>query len=324
MSSNGSLGRLCVDTGLTIVDIGARGGQFGFGNLAWVEPWTRYVAFEPDPEAAPAAAVELRDRHSWRDVTLVPYALATQRGTAQLTITEQPGLSSLLEPDLEVAGAYYSEPFYEPRQRIDVPTMTLDEAAREYRFEEAAFIKLDTQGTELDIMQSGIGLLENGVLAVLVEVEFQPFYTDQPLFGDVDCFLREHGYRIATLDRTHLRRSGYDPEIYSRRELVWGHALYLRRFETLPQSLDLGKFVTRAAALYTSFDLMDLALELLDSPAARASLNDAERRACRDELHAYAARRTQFLRCRYRGKRHGWVSKILDHTSTDKSKPFTT
>jgi len=105
-------------------------------------------------------------------------------------------------------------------------------------------IKLDTQGSELDILTGAINALR-GVIALEIEVEFNPIYTGQPLFADVDTFLRRHGFVLWRLE--HLVHYGFSSESshydvsecqwFDDREvgfmaqggqLFWGHAYYLR------------------------------------------------------------------------------------------------
>jgi len=51
-------------------------------------------------------------------------------------------------------------------------------------------LKIDTQGSELDILESGLELLSSSLVGVYVEVEFQP------LFRDVDKLLAAHDFII--------------------------------------------------------------------------------------------------------------------------------
>ena len=51
------------------------------------------------------------------------------------------------------------------------------------------FIKLDTQGSELDILHGAGSLLDN-CSGLQLEVMFSPLYEGQPLFADVDAYLR--------------------------------------------------------------------------------------------------------------------------------------
>ena len=55
------------------------------------------------------------------------------------------------------------------------------------------FLKLDVQGAELDVLRGATQTLEN-VLVIESEVEFVPLYKDQPLFGEMQVFLRERGF----------------------------------------------------------------------------------------------------------------------------------
>lgn len=67
-------------------------------------------------------------------------------------------------------------------------------------------MKVDTQGTELDVPQ-GAGRLLDSVLAVELEVEFVPQYVGQALFADVDTFLRRQNLMLRGLRRTYWRES---------------------------------------------------------------------------------------------------------------------
>lgn len=54
-------------------------------------------------------------------------------------------------------------------------------------------IKLDTQGSELDILRGASRALSSCTL-IEIEVEFNPIYEGQNLFCDVDRFLRDRGF----------------------------------------------------------------------------------------------------------------------------------
>ena len=55
------------------------------------------------------------------------------------------------------------------------------------------FIKLDTQGAELEILKNGTKNLKNSI-AIQLEVSFFNLYENQPTFGDVDIYLRSIGF----------------------------------------------------------------------------------------------------------------------------------
>src|SRR5262249_46261646 len=122
-----------------------------------------------------------------------------------------------------------------------------------------------TQGTELDILQSGSRLVRESLLAVHTESLFQPFYKGQSLFADVDSFLRGNGFALFSLNRTTLRRSGYRPSLYSKRVVAWAHCLYMREPETLlaAEPEKLRRNLPRLLALALAFEHYDLSLEIV-------------------------------------------------------------
>jgi hypothetical protein len=53
---------------------------------------------------------------------------------------------------------------------------------------------------------------------ITTEVEFVPLYEGQPLFGDIDVFLRQHGFKLLNLYDLWTQEDG---------QLTAGDAVYL-------------------------------------------------------------------------------------------------
>jgi hypothetical protein len=158
--------------------------------------------------------------------------------------------------------------------------VTLDVAATAGGFTDACFLKLDTQGTELEILRSGAALLPS-VLGVKVEASFRPYYRGQALFSDVDTYLRGHGFELFALERAHFRRTGYRPRLYSRRGLAWAHCLYLREPAGLPREA-----LTRLLGLALAWQQVDLAVEIAGVlPEFLADVETAAARLTRYRLY---------------------------------------
>jgi hypothetical protein len=94
--------------------------------------------------------------------------------------------------------------------------------------ERVDFLDLDTQGTELEILQGAAAFLSTSVVAIKTEVEFAELYQGQPLFGDLDRYLRDLGFVLFDLSRSHCRRQIVPADQLTRGQLVWGDAVYLR------------------------------------------------------------------------------------------------
>jgi FkbM family methyltransferase len=183
---------------LVVVDAGARAGLAGFAAL---RSRIELHAFEPDREAADALAQQA----GWRAMRVEPVALAAAAGEVVLHVARHGALSSLLEPDLDAYDALFGHMAthaawrrgLETVARRRVPATTLDVWAAAHGVSAIHFLKLDTQGSELDVLRGGDGLVaRGGVHVVQVEVALQPFYRGQPRFSEVDAWLTGRGFAL--------------------------------------------------------------------------------------------------------------------------------
>lgn len=287
-----ALNQFLASAGLTFVDVGGRGGALPA--LKPLAPLARYCASEPDCEEAERVVDELVAEH-WREVTIIREAIASRRGEATLYLTKQRGMSSLLEPDPAVTRHFYLRRKFVVTGTTTVPTLPLDDAAAKYGFTDACFLKLDTQGTELDILKSGGQLVGRSIVGVHVECLFRPFYKGQSLFADVDAHLREEGFSLFTLARMNLRRDSLRMEECSARVAAWAHCLYLREPETLlaggPAVSD--RDLPRLLALAVAFYQFDLASEVMAAIRDTRLLSGRDADCVASDLSARVQRTTR-------------------------------
>ena len=278
---------------IKLIDVGARGGALA--RLRWLAPTAHYYAVEADRQEAEALQTQLRDAGSWRGATVIPSALWSHDGAATLYVTRLPGLSSLRKPNERVIRRYYRGEEFEVVSTVTVPTLTLEAAARRHDCLDACFLKLDTQGTELDILRSGEPLLRESVLGVQVEVEFHEFYEGQPLFADVDAYLRGFGFTLFDLHRSLHRRAGYRSAWYSRRQVVWAHALYFKDPASARRGSDERQLreVVRLLGLALAFEHHDLATELAGVGESSALLERVYGTAVRDDVEGLVDQRSR-------------------------------
>lgn len=239
-------------TGLTLVDIGGR--RSVVRELRLLAPFAHYVTCEPDRDEA--ARLADAHRHAWHQFTVVPAAIGGSIGDAPMYVTKKAGMSSLLEPDPAVVQRFVRSDRFEVIGSVRVPTLTLDAAAAAHAFTDACFLKLDTQGTELDILRSGPDVMRT-VVGVSVEMAFRPFYRGQPVFGEVDAFLRALGFELFQLERTNVRHAPAHLDLVSERVTTYAHALYFRE----AASSDAAGRV-RLLALLLAYRYFDLAFAI--------------------------------------------------------------
>lgn len=131
------------------------------------------------------------------------------------------------------------------------------------------FIKIDIQGGELAVFKNALRVL-SGVMAIQTEVEFVELYKKQPMFADVDIFLRGQGFQFHTFMGFGSRP--FKPIVVDGNpnkgihQYLWSDAVYVRdwlRLEQLPE-LKLKKLAVIAHDILRSYDLAHLVLLTLD------------------------------------------------------------
>lgn len=228
------------DLPIVVVDVGARGGA----ESSWsaLPTSSKVIAFEPDDQECERLNRREQDRGEHR-VTYVPIALGKQRGLAPFFQTASPHCSSNLRPIEELCARFPIFTGIAVQSESQIELVPLDDWCRENDVRNIDFIKLDTQGSELDILIGAQHILKS-TLIVETEVEFNPIYENQPLFGDIDSHLRAQGFELwgidslnfcqltgSTLPTTPVQTAGDGLVLGTNRpsgQLMWAQAFYIR------------------------------------------------------------------------------------------------
>ncbi|SVE51316.1 uncharacterized protein METZ01_LOCUS504170, partial [marine metagenome] len=209
---------------LVVVDVGARKG--------FEKHWDHYrdqiklIGFEPNKDSFEDCV----QRKSNAQTTYYPYALDRYKGDKDLYITSYLSSCSFIEFDEDVVNRFGLEDQLKVVGTERVPTIDLDTFVNENNMESIDFIKLDTEGSELDIIKGGEKTLSS-VLGLSVEVEFVKFHKGQPLFSDVDQYLRAIGFELYDLDLNRSSRkvlTQYASANLDIGQIFFAQALYLR------------------------------------------------------------------------------------------------
>jgi len=222
-------------------------------------PNVKYIGFEADP-----AEWERLRRNARAGFQFEHAAVAGQTSRRTIHVTREPACTSLLRPNAEVFARFLGGKQAAEVVREDaVQTVALDELLPRLGVEKVDFLDLDTQGTELEILQGAKELLSRSVSAIRTEVEFTALYEGQPLFGDVDRYLRDCGFVLFDLARSRCRRQNLPIDQLTRGQLVWGEALYLRDYRWLSAKVATDAAL-RLCLLAAHSGFHDYALEGMD------------------------------------------------------------
>jgi FkbM family methyltransferase len=123
------------------------------------------------------------------------------------------------------------------------------------------FLKLDVQGGELDVLRGADRLLERAIV-VHTEVEFSPVYCDQPLFSDIDIYLRAKGFELMDLVKPGHNTYAELPSCRAASRLLWSDAIYFRTVDALSK-LGAQKLLRAAYIAHVNYGMWDLAAHIL-------------------------------------------------------------
>lgn len=221
----------------------------------------RVVGFDPHP----AAVRRLNDLKGPRE-TYLP--LAVGDGTERsLYVCAAEGMTSLFEPNPEILNLFYGFPEWGTVKEVrTVKTVRLDDVPE---VEGVDYLKLDIQGSELLVLENATRCLSS-CLVIQLEVEFLPLYKGQPLFSEVEQFLRARGFtphKFWPLKSRALKPLVVGDNIRTNYgQLFWADAVFVRDLTRLDRlsSAQMRTMATITDDVYASHDLALRLVTLLD------------------------------------------------------------
>jgi FkbM family methyltransferase len=206
--------KLLRDEAAVIFDVGAQNGDTTV-KYAELFPTAKIYAFEPSPSNFQDAALKLCDVSG--RVHLSKCAISDRIGEIKFHLNSHSGTHSILP----IGDVQY---WREPASNVDVisvPCRTVDSIVEEERLDQIDILKMDIQGGELAALKGARKSLEAGRINIIVaEVEFQPLYSEQPLFWEIGQYLANVGYHFFGLYDCQFHRS--KPAL-----LCWADAIFV-------------------------------------------------------------------------------------------------
>jgi FkbM family methyltransferase len=256
---------------LCVVDVGAADGLA----KRWrpIAEALRVVAFEADARSGVGAEL------SKAEVDVIPRAASIKEGPATLYLTRKPRCSSLLEPNRAVIERYPDPQRYDVLQTPVVECSTIDAELGKLGLD-MDFLKIDTQGTELDVLRGGEHCLSR-CLGLEIEVEFQQLYVGASVFRDIDAYVSGFGFELFDLRRTFFARGAQENGSQKKGQIAFGDALYFRPWRTIAERDRLLKL----AILMLTYGLGDVVVEIIEGSQV---LTEQDQRSLRQMVRRLA------------------------------------
>ena len=243
---------------LKILDIGANPITGPEPHVALLQGGNaQLIGFEPNREAFDA----LNARKSPSEVYL-PYAIG-DGSRRKLHICEASDMTSLLEPNPDVLNLFHGFPNWGKVLSVaEVDTRRLDDVPETAG---ADYINLDVQGAELMVLQGATARLAD-VVVVHCETDFLKMYKDQPLFGEIEQFLRGRGFafhRFSTVVSRMVQPLSIGQDIYAGlSQQFWADSVFIRDLTRL-DALSDKQILAMAAILHDCYQSVDVVVHLL-------------------------------------------------------------
>jgi FkbM family methyltransferase len=209
---------------LVLVDVGASGGLESDWKPA--KKYLQIIGFEPDKREFPNL-----ERKENGNIKYLNIGLFNKKATLDYFLTEKQQTSSMLKPNGEFIKKFPESERFNIVKKITVETDTIDSQFQSHHIDDVDFIKLDTQGSELSILEGAQATIKDHVFGLEIEVEFSELYQGQPLFSDIDSFVRKKGFQLFDIQGHYWKRTSGKNRYKKRGQLIFGDALYLRKAE---------------------------------------------------------------------------------------------
>ena len=198
-----------------IFDVGANRGNTVSKYLS-LFPSVKIHAFEPFPDIYKTLMNHHKNNTS---VYLNKYALSSKVGRSTFYVNKSIDTNSLLKS--KKIGASSDKNCISINE-IVVNTNTIDNYCLENNIYEIDILKIDVQGSELEVLKGSLNMLKSSKIKIIyIETYFKQQYINQPLFHDISKLLYNYNFTLQDI---------YDP-YFSKKNILWCDAIFINSNE---------------------------------------------------------------------------------------------
>jgi FkbM family methyltransferase len=237
-----------------------------------IRSFIRFLTFDPNPR--PQASPDER-------TVCLPIGLWSSKAKRTLYLTAASDACSLYPFNQEMLRDFLTKEGARPTGTTELELDTLDNCLAARPELRPDFLKIDTEGADLEVLRGADGTLRQCVMGIRVETAVAEFRLGAPLFGEIDSHLRERGFTLFHLSRVHFIRNNGLHGFTSQPQMLWGDAVYFLRREKLLERLAVLPSEERDAALVRFVVLLlchgvhDYAIEVVDAAAGAKLVSPA-------------------------------------------------
>jgi hypothetical protein len=239
-------GHLFKDRPIVLVDIGAS----GMPPQAWrdLAPLAVYVGFDPDLR-------ELSENNAFgfsRFVMIDKAVSDTDDESVRFFLTESPFCSSVLAPNFDTLSEYGFTDLFRVERTVNVQATGLQQALEGIGLTHIDWLKIDSQGKDLDLFESLDSTVRERLLVLDIEPGVTDFYQGENTFAEAHASLQQQGFWLA---RAALQKH---PRIAkATREQLDGRGIDFTLLPGNPTAVEAQYYRTRAHLATAGVDTRD-------------------------------------------------------------------
>ena len=185
---------------INFVDIGARGDFFPLINP--ISDIVKVIGFEPDKKAALELINKQKKNKSFAGFEVISEGLFNKKQKKKLFELSAKTNNSIFKPNYHFIDRYKMIKWIIKNSSF-INVDCLDKILKKQK-QVAEIIKIDTQGSEYEILEGAKNTLKKTV-CVIVEVSFCELYEKQKFFSEVELLLRKNGFCFYGFNSFHNR-----------------------------------------------------------------------------------------------------------------------
>lgn len=174
-----------------VIDVGANNGQFRNFLRHRVGFAGRIESYEPIPEICEKLQDLSKSDGDW---VIHPYALGAEEGSLEFNVMASTVFSSFRSP---ICGENFRESNVLSK-KILVPVRTLDSEFSDRNILRHAYLKLDTQGYDLEVLRGGQKCMRL-IQSLQSEISIQKIYDNIPDYQEAISYIESIGFSISDL-----------------------------------------------------------------------------------------------------------------------------
>jgi FkbM family methyltransferase len=187
-----------------IFDVGACTGEMTFKYKNLFKNSTIYC-FEP---FTPSFEILKKNTSGYSNIKCYNVALSGITGTVDFHVNQYYPTNSMLATHVD-SGKNWNNEVFVTKEVIKIKSLTLDAFVTQNQIDQIDILKMDTQGTEYQILEGASKFLgQNKISLIYLEIIIMPTYQDQKNLDEILLLLRRKGFVLYNLYNLSYTNAG--------------------------------------------------------------------------------------------------------------------